>query len=262
VASLRAHIPRRSADSPSLDLSRLVPSTRSVVAGVALLLTGMIAFAVARQSSIFAIRKVEVVGAQPQLERQVREALAPLIGTSLVALDGSDVQRRLDTLPQVRHATYDRDFPNTLRIFVEPDEPVAILRSGADGWLVSAHGAVLSKLQRPFALRLPRIWVSRDTINGGLPAAVDAALRGLAIARRSQSALLPDVSKVKAAAGELTFVLRSHVELRLGDARDIALKLAVADRVLASLNPDERRTVKYLDLTLPSRPVTGTNPKV
>ena len=88
-----------------------------------------------------------------------------------------------------RDEPYDRAFPDTLRIVVEPDQPVAILRSGADGWLVSAHGAVLSKLQRPFPVRLPRIWVTRQTIHGGLPAAVDAALRGLAAARRSQSAL-------------------------------------------------------------------------
>ncbi len=88
------------------------------LAGVALLLTGMAAFAIARQSSIFAIRDVQVVGAQPSLERKVREALAPLIGTSLVALDGSEVQRRLQALPQVRSATYDRSFPNTLKIVV------------------------------------------------------------------------------------------------------------------------------------------------
>src|SRR5690349_17041430 len=99
-----------------VDLARLVPSTRSLVAGVALLLTGMAAFAIARQSSVFASRNVEVVGAQPALEKQVRDALAPLVGTSLVALDGADVRRRLAALPQIRSATYDRSFPNTLRV--------------------------------------------------------------------------------------------------------------------------------------------------
>ncbi len=57
-------------------------------------------------------------------------------------------------------------------------------------------------------------------------------------------------------------MLRSHVELRLGNARDVALKLAVADRVLATLSPDERQKIRYLDLALPSRPVTGTNTKL
>ena len=57
-------------------------------------------------------------------------------------------------------------------------------------------------------------------------------------------------------------MLRSHVELRLGNARDVALKLAVADRVLATLTPDERQKIRYLDIALPSRPVTGTNTKL
>jgi cell division protein FtsQ len=248
-----------------VDLSRFVPSTRSVVAGVALLLTGIAAFAIARQSSIFAIRNVQVVGAQPSLERKVREALAPLMGTSLVALDGAEVERRLEALPQIRRASYDRSFPNTLKIVVEPDVPAAILRSGADGWVVSEHGAILKHVLRPFPAKLPRIWVSRDTIRQGktaLPATVDSALRGLAAARASRSALLPEIRQVRAVAGELTFVLRSHVELRLGNARDVALKLAVADKVLATLSPEERQTVRYLDLALPSRPVTGTNPQL
>ena len=253
---VRSHAPAR------VELSRLVPSTRSLVAGVALLLTGMAAFAIARQSSIFAIRNVQVVGAQPSLERKVREALAPLMGTSLVALDGSEVRRRLEALPQIRHATFDRSFPSTLKIVIEPDVPAAVLRSGPNGWLVSEHGAILRQLSRPFTHELPRIWVSRDTVRRGrtaLPATVDTALRGLAAARASRSALLPEIRQVRAVAGELTFVLRSHIELRLGNARDVALKLAIADRVLATLTPEERKTIRYLDLALPSRPVAGTN---
>ena len=250
-----------------MDLSRLVPSRRSIAAGVALLLTGMAAFAVARQSSIFAIRTVQVVGAQPSLERKVREALAPLMGTSLVALDGAEVQRRLRAIPQIRSASYDRAFPNTLKIVVEPDVPAALLRAGAqDGWVVSEHGAILKHVLKPsFPAKLPRIWVSRDTIRQGrtaLPSTVDIALRGLSAARASRSALLPEIRQVRAVAGELTFVLRSHLELRLGNARDVALKLAVADKVLATLSPEERLTVRYLDLALPSRPVTGTNPQL
>ena len=142
---------------------------------------------------------------------------------------------------------YDRSFPNTLRSSSQPDEPAAVLRSGQDGWLVSEHGAILNQLRGPFPLTLPSIWVSRDTIRqrrAALPATVDTALRGLAAARQSRSTLLPAVRKVRAVAGEVTFVLRSHVELRLGNARDIALKLAVADRVLPTLSPDERKKIR------------------
>jgi cell division protein FtsQ len=247
-------------------VARFVPSTRSLLTGVALLLSGMAAFAIARQSSLFAIRSIEVVGAQPAVEQQVREALQPLVGTSLVALDGAEVQKRLDALPQVRRASYDRAFPNTLRVVVHPEQPVAVLRSGRDGWLISEYGAVLARLKRPFPAGYPRVWISPSEVptthTQAAPARITVALRGLAEARRVRSALLPEVAKVRAAAGELTLVLRSHVELRLGDARDVALKLAVANRVLQALGPEERRKIRYLDLTLPSRPVTGINPQL
>ena len=212
-----------------VDLARLVPSTRSVVAGVALLLTGMAAFAIARQSSIFAIRDVQVVGAQPSLERKVREALAPLIGTSLVALDGAEVQRRLQALPQIRSATYDRSFPNTLRSSssrtarrrpAQRPRPLARLRARR-----RAQAAA-----QAVPLTLPSIWVSRDTIRQGraaLPSTVDTALRGLAAARRSRSALLPEIRKVRAVAGELT--LRPAVARR-APARQRPRRCAQAGR--------------------------------
>jgi cell division septal protein FtsQ len=270
AARASAAVLRRPAPAaPRVGVGRVLPSGRSVAAGAALLLSGLIAFAVARQSSVFAIRTIEVDGAPPALERQVRAALAPLVGTSLVALDGGAVERRLTALRQVRGLTYDRAFPHTLRVFVQPDRPAAVLRSGPDAWLVSDHGAVLRHLSRPFSHgfpRLPRLWLSPEdapTVRSAvLPARVVAAVRGLAEARRIGSSLLPQVRTVKAAAGNLTFVLRSGIQLRLGDARDVALKLAVAGRVLQALSADERAKLKYLDLTLPSRPVTGTNPRL
>ena len=250
---------------PRLHLARLLPSGRSVAAGAALLLSGLIAFAVARQSSLFAIRTIEVEGAPPALEHEVRAALAPLVGTSLIALDGSAVERRLAALRQVRTVTYDRAFPNTLRIAVQPDQPVAVVLSGPDAWLVSGHGAILRRLSRPFP-RFPRIWLPSDEAPAGrtrvLPARIVPALRGLAEARRVQSSLLPQVRTVRAVAGELTLFLRSGLQLRLGEARDVALKLAVADRLLRALSADERARLRYLDLTLPTRPVTGTNSKL
>jgi cell division protein FtsQ len=252
--------------APRLRLGRILPSGRSIAAGAALLLSGVIAFAVARQSSLFAIRTIEVEGAPPALERQVRAALAPLVGTSLVALDSGAVARRLAELRQVRGLAYDRAFPHTLRVVVQPDRPAAVVRSGPNAWLVSDHGAILRRLSRPFPRRLPRLWLSADdapTVRSAIvPSRVVAALAGLAEARRVGSSLLPNVRTVRAVAGELTFVLRSGVQLRFGEARDVALKLAVASRVLQALSAEERARVSYLDLTLPSRPVTGTNPQL
>jgi hypothetical protein len=54
---------------------------------------------------------------------------------------------------------------------------------------------------------------------------------------------------------DLTFILRSGLELRLGDLREVPLKLAVASEVLPGLL--SRGGYAYLDVSVPERPVAG-----
>ena len=62
------------------------------------------------------------------------------------------------------------------------------------------------------------------------------------------------VVSVEAGDEALTLRLRSGLEVRLGDATDVALKLLVARRVIPLLRPGSR----YLDVSVPERPVAGT----
>jgi hypothetical protein len=51
--------------------------------------------------------------------------------------------------------------------------------------------------------------------------------------------------------GDLSLVLGSGTEIRLGDADDLALQLAVAERVLEAAGPGMR----YVDVSVPERAV-------
>ena len=62
------------------------------------------------------------------------------------------------------------------------------------------------------------------------------------------------MSSVTATADALTLRLRSGLEIRLGDALDVPLKLAVAARVIPLLDAD----TAYLDVAVPERPVAGS----
>ena len=74
----------------------------------------------------------------------------------------------------VAAASYDRDFPHTLKVTVVAEVPIALLRRGRDAWVVSDSGRVLRKVtERPLP-GLPRIW---------LPANADP-LVGAVIGRR------------------------------------------------------------------------------
>ena len=152
-----ATLPRARA-SPAL--ARLAPTRRSLAAGLGLVAIAAGVYVAARQSSAFSVSRVEVAGAPTEIQAQVRHAVAPLVGTSLLALDGAALERRVEALPAVRAAVYDRAFPHTLRIHVLPEVPVAVLHRGKETWLVSARGRVISRIPNLTFGTLARVWIS------------------------------------------------------------------------------------------------------
>lgn len=237
---------------------RFAPSARSLLLGLGLLAVAFGAYALARESSAFALERVDVAGAAPHLRRQVRQALAPLDGTSLLSLDGAGVVRRLEELPTVVSAHYDRAFPHTLSLWVVPERPAAVVRRGRESWLVSARGRVIARIPKGSEARLARVWVRHDTDlrPGGFvdSAAGGTAARAVAFADRFPAR----IATAAVTHGELAFRLRSGLELQLGAPTDIRLKLAIARRALRGLPTG----ATYLDVSVPGRPVAGTNPQL
>lgn len=251
-------LPRR-ARAARLELARLAPSRRSVLLGLALLAAAGGAYAVARETSLFAVRAIEVRGASPSVAAQVRSALAPLAGASLLVVNAAAVERRLGALATVESSSVDRAFPNTLRVFVRPERPLAVVRRGADAWLLSRRGRVVRTLDRHARAGLPRIWVARRTaLRIGARLAGDPALAARALGPVAGTPFLGRIRLVRATTGGLTLVLRSGLEIRLGDQSDLRLKLAVARHVLRALGPGPG----YLDVSVPERPVARPDSQV
>ena len=220
---------------------------------------GTAAYGAVRQTGSFAVREIEVRGAPAPVARRVRAALRPVVGESLLTLRADDVARLAGAVPHVASVRYDRAFPNGLVVTVRRERPVALVRRGADGWVVSARGRVLERIATPRRSKLPRIWVPRSTgLRLGELAAADGvggAVRALRAVRRDT--LPVAIRTVTAEPGALTFVLRSGLELRLGDATALRLKLAVAREMLPRLPSPADGGPRYLDLLVPSRPVAG-----
>ena len=77
----------RSAAGGRLELARLAPSGRSLLTGFVILLTALGLYAAARTTSAFAVERIAVEGAPPEVAAEVRKALAPAVGDSLLGLD-------------------------------------------------------------------------------------------------------------------------------------------------------------------------------
>ena len=220
---------------------------------LALVATATGAYVAARQTAVFALNRIEVAGAPPGVAAQVRSALQVYVGESLVRFDTAQADRRLASVSEIADTRFDRDFPHTLKVRVRLERPVAVLRQGAGAWLVSSRARVLRELDRKPYPHLPRIWVPRSA-----DIAVNSTLGGLGA--KGVAAVAPlrplhiggDVRQVRAQDDELTLVLASGTELRLGDSGDLRLKLSIAKQLLPL-------TVgaTYVDVSVPERPVAG-----
>jgi cell division protein FtsQ len=237
-------------------IRRLVLSGRSAAVGLALLVLAGAAYAAARETSIFAVTRLEIVGGTPRVQEEVRAALAGEVGRSLLEVNGDEIDRRIATAPDVMSVSFDRAFPNTLRVVVRPERPVLLLRRGNQGWVVSARGRVLREVRNTRRSSLPRVWVPRTTevsVNtilvpesGGMAAAALAPL---------SPRLFGKVEFVRANAEELTLILRTGLEIRFGDLREVRLKVAIAREILGAIGPST--TSRYMDVSVPERPVVG-----
>jgi cell division protein FtsQ len=265
VATRRTAAPARAAVLPFPGRARvaagsLAPTARSVLITLAVLLGAGLAYAVARQTSLFAITTIRVEGAPPGVAREVRDAAQRSEGENLLRLDGAALLKQLRALPDVAAVRYDRHFPHTLRLIVTPERPVAVLRQGSASWVVSMRGRVIRAVPVHTRKRLPRIW---------LPRSVDPTVGKLLhdrVAVRAVAALNPlvrdplpaRIANVRLDGRELTLVTASHIELRLGRPVDIPLKLAIARRLLPRVAPASGG-IAYLDVSIPERTVSGVD---
>jgi cell division septal protein FtsQ len=228
-----------------------------VAVSFVLAVTALVVYLGARETSVFAIRTIEIEGVRPPVAGRVAAALRPLEGESLLELRGGDVTRLATALPSIAGATYDRAFPNTLRVRVEAEQPLAVVRRGIEAWLVSRNGRVVKRIAQRTHTTLPRIWLRQSvqlSLGGTLAAGGGAeevtmldALRGARLDVR--------VTSVRVVPGALVYVLHGGVELRVGTLSQLRLKLAIARRILAR-NP----VFGYLDVSVPERPVSGQEP--
>lgn len=240
-----------------------MPSGRTIGLLFTVLAAALGLYMLALESSLFAIEKVEIKGSTPALSRQINSVVQPFRGRSLVGLNKAGVEREILEIPEVRTARVDRAFPNTLRVVVAREHPIAVLRRGRDAWVIAATGRVVRPLRRGRGEELPRVWVPATVpVTVGEPLAdqgVRTALGVLTALRSSKNSLRP--TTVVAHDSDLTLTLGSNIELRFGDSSQAALKLAVAEKILPDITPPSAGSIAYLDVSVPDRPVGGTEVK-
>jgi cell division protein FtsQ len=116
----------------------------------------------ARQSPRFALRSVQVAGAQRATEAELMTLGGVQPGTNLWALDTGEVARGMAGHPWVRAVDVHRALPDILQIRVEEHVPAALAVLG-DLYVVDAEGVPFKKVSAADPLDLPLITgISRE----------------------------------------------------------------------------------------------------
>jgi cell division septal protein FtsQ len=230
---------------------------KPVAAGAAVAAFAIVAYFVARDTSLFAVRSVEVHSGSPRVKTEVQKALEPELGRSLLRIDEGALTRRLEALPDVLSATFERSFPNTLNVTVHAERAVLLIRQGGASWVVSARGRVMRKVVDPRRSRLPRLWLPKSIqLAPGETLPLDAGrTAAAAVAPIGRRAYPGGVRTVVAGNQTLTLVLGQGTQVRLGDLGDLRLKLAIARHILRVAATTGDTTPAYIDVSVPERPV-------
>jgi cell division protein FtsQ len=251
-------LPLPAAEREPAEAGRWLPSGRSLLIGFLIAALAGGAYLIARESSVFAVRQVRVEGAPPEVASSIRAALSAELGSSLVSFNREAAERRLTAIPAIAFASFDRAFPHTLKVTVRLEPAVAVLRQGSSAWLVSSGARVLAALTaRPYP-PLPRIWLPKSvrlTVGGTLAGQVAGPVK--AAGTLTGSPLADRVASLESVQDGIVLVLSSGEEVRLGDLRNLRVKLAIAARILR-LAPGSA----YVDVSVPERTVAGYNPQV
>jgi cell division protein FtsQ len=204
-------------------------------------------------SPLLAVEEIDVTGNAHVTPAEVVAAAHVREGDSMVWLDPSQVEARLEASPWIRTAKVSRDWPRTLAIAVTERAPAAWVQvDGAEGvLLVDGTGRVLTRTDAPPA-GLPQLVDLRQAEEPGgsiVPpqgAAVAAAYGGFAAA----------VAAISVTDGGAVVKLVSGAEVRLGAPTRVRTKLRAAGAVLDAMQL-QGQVPEYVDVSVPTNPVAG-----
>jgi cell division protein FtsQ len=204
-----------------------------------------------RDSSLFAVKDVQVVGVSSAEREEVRDALTSA-AREMTTLHVSEDRLRaaVRSYPSVRSVSADARLPTGLTIEVAERKPVALV--GVDGrdLPVAGDGTVLAGISTA-GLDLPLLDASAES---GAAMLDGTALEQARVLGAAPAPLRPLIEASSADSEGIEVTLADDISLRFGDASRVDAKWTAAARILAD---GELGGLSYIDLSAPERPAVG-----
>ncbi|MFZ4125944.1 MAG: cell division protein FtsQ/DivIB [Rickettsiales bacterium] len=103
----------------------------------------------------FTLQQVYLEGREHANKDAVNAAVNVTVGMPILALSLTDIQTRLEKIPEVHHARVTRELPNALRITLSERLPAVIWQSGGKQVLMDKEGHVLDRKKYTLTEPLP-----------------------------------------------------------------------------------------------------------
>jgi len=204
-------------------------------------------------SPLLRVQKVEVVGATAVSTDEVL-SLARIDGDSMLRLDLAAAERRMESIPMVQSARFERRWPQTIRVIVTERAPWALWEIGADRYVIDTEGVVL-----PGSAPIENAPVIRD-VSGPARLAPgdhvdrDAVLLAQALLQRVPQTLAMNVAALEYSPHQgLALTTDAGYRVVVGDSQNIDYKLAVWQAIEGRLGR-ETMAGHVLDLRFGDRP--------
>ncbi len=239
------------AAAPRSGIARLIPGPKVVLALIALVLALGGGWLWLRDSSLVAVKKVQITGVTGANAAQIRRALRASART-MTTLDVRTDQLRMAVSPYpiVKSLQVSTHFPHGVTIHVVEENPVGAVVVDGRTISVAGDGTLLPTVS---ATGLPTIPIR---IPPGGTRVTDPTARGaVGILAAAPRRLLESISEVTSVSGHgLVVQVRNGPSLYFGDATQIGAKWQAATAVLA--DPGSAGAL-YIDVTDPERPAAG-----
>ena len=177
-------------------------------------------------SQVLAVKQVEVVGTDQIPAETVRAAAGDVVGEQLARLDLTGLEKRVESLAEVRDAEVTRRWPDSIRIEVDERVAIAVVEIGDNLRGLDAEGAVFDHYRQP-PDGLPRVETALD-------AGRDALREAAAVVASLPADLARKVDHVEVATvDQISLVLRDDRTVLWGSADESDLKADVLGPLLS-----------------------------
>lgn len=224
---------------PSTDPTSRPPSFRPVRAlpRFAIVMAALVAVATFPQSALFTLEHVDLRGAQTLSPEAVLLVAGIRRGDRLFAVDVAAALRRLRADPRVQTADLWLRPPRTVVIHLVERRALVALVAGERYALLGEDLVVVAMAETPGALpEVVDVLSPSPWARPGAPVASDGARAAVAVLPAIPEALRSQVRRLVVSAGhDLTVVLRSGLEIRVGTPAGADERLAQVPGILAAL---------------------------